>query len=141
MLQHSKEHSEETLEVLVEGGFIGAPQEKPATLEQHPEIYGSPIIAPQAYLQAQKYPQEMEWIDGKPIIKRNKYLLGENLLGLCWTYSGIIEILEGLQGRDREKVVEHEKGHREFPMRSEEENRRKTYTEEPKINPVVSYLG
>ena len=131
-----------TLEALVMGAALAAsPQDEQKTLEQHPEVYGSPIIAPQAYLKAQDYPQHVEWMEGKPVIKRNKYMLGENLLGLCWTYSGIIEILEGLQGRDREKVVEHELGHREFPMRSEEENRRKTYTEEPNINHMVSYLG
>ena len=95
----------------------------------------------QPYGKAEFYPNGIQMIDGKIVVKRNKYQMGENILGLCHTYSGLIEILEGLKGRDQEKVVEHELGHREHPMRSEEENRRKTYTEEPKIHPMVSYVG
>lgn len=95
----------------------------------------------QVYGQAEVYPSGIQMIDGKPVINQNKYQMGDNILGLCWTYSGLIAILEGLKGRDREKVLEHEVGHRENPMRSEEENRRKTYTEEPNMHPMVSYLG
>ena len=98
-------------------------------------------VASQAYGHTEVYPSRMQMLDGKPVVERNKYLIGENIRGLCHTYSGLIEILEGLRGSDREKVVEHEVGHRENPMRSEEENRRKTYTEEPNINGMVSCVG
>lgn len=100
-----------------------------------------PPKAEQVYGKAEVYPSGMQMINGKPVVSRNKYQMGENILGLCWTYSGLIAILDGLKGRDREKVLEHELGHRENPMRSEEENRRKTYTEEPNMHPMVSYLG
>ncbi len=106
-------------------------EEKQYRLPQTEQIYG----------QGEIYPSGIQMIDGKPVVSRNKYQMGENILGLCWTYSGLIAILEGLKGRDREKVLEHELGHRENPMRSEEENRRKTYTEEPNMHPMVSYLG
>ena len=109
--------------------------------EANKRLYEPQPVAAQVYGHAEVYPSEIQMVDGKPVVERNKYLIGENILGLCHTYSGLIEILEGLRGRDREKVVEHEIGHRENPMRSEDENRRKTYTEEPNIHPMVSYLG
>src|SRR3989344_7158061 len=122
-----------TLENLVFLGSLAAAtpenQQKEDNPKENKAVYG----------QAELYHSKIQWIDGKPVIERNEYLLGKNILGLCHTYGGLIEILEGLKGRDREKVVEHEVGHRENPMRSEEENRRKTYTEEPNINGMVSY--
>jgi len=124
-----------TLENLIFIGSLAA-----ATPENQQKEY-SPKENKAVYGQAELYPSKIQWIDGKPVIERNEYLLGKNILGLCHTYGGLIEILDGLKGRDREKVLEHELGHREFPMRSEEENRRKTYTEEPNINPGVSYVG
>lgn len=124
-----------TLENLVFLGSLAA-----ATPENQQKEY-NPKENKAVYGQAELYRSKIQWVDSKPVIERNEYLLGKNILGLCHTYSGLIEILEGLKGRDREKVLEHELGHREFPMRSEEENRRKTYTEEPKIHPMVSYLG
>ena len=93
------------------------------------------------YGQAEIYHCKMQLVDGRPVIEINEYLMGKGVLGVCNTYSGAIHLLEGLKGRDREKVLEHERGHRDFPMRSEEENRRKTYTEDPDLHPLVSYIG
>lgn len=106
-------------------------EQKQDTIPEPTQIYGK----------AEIYPSKVHWIDGHPVIERNEYMLGKNILGLCNTYSKVIQMLEGLKGRDREKVLEHELGHREFPMRSEAENRRKTYTEEPNMHPMVSYVG
>ena len=118
--------------LLLIANLIAPPQEERVYEPQQPQ---------QVYGKAELYPSGVQFIDGKPVVERNKYLMGENILGLCWTYSGLIAILEGLKGPDREKVLEHELGHREHPMRSEAENRRKTYTEEPHIHPIVSYNG
>ncbi len=115
-----------------------------ASLEANPaseEKRYEPAQQEQVYGQAKLYPSKVQWVDGKPVIETSNYSIGENILGLCDTYSGVIRIREGLKGRDREKVLEHELGHREHPMRSEAENRRKTYTEEPDMHPMVSYVG
>src|SRR3989344_2034465 len=103
--------------------------------------YQEPTTIQPRYGQAELYPNKVEWIDGKPVVETSKYLIGDNILGLCNTYSGFIQIREGIRGRDRERVLEHELGHREHPMRSEAENRRKTYTEEPEMHLMVSYVG
>lgn len=109
----------------------GAREETQETQTQKQEAYGK----------AEIYRPKIQLINGKPVIEINEYLMGKGILGVCNTYSGAIHILEGLKGDDREKVIEHELGHREFPMRSEAENRRKTYTEEPNMHPLVSYVG
>ena len=85
------------------------------------------------------YPSVLSLDEGKPIIRCNSYVLGEGILGLCFTYSGLIMILDGLRGEDEQQVIHHERTHRQHPMMDEAEVREKTGTSDYRPNEMVSY--
>ena len=126
-----EESKEETLEKQVQEWY----KKKQIKEEVHPYFFNSTQKSPQFY------ETKVKIIDGKPVITCNKYTMGENILGLCWHYSGLIQILEGLKGEDREKVLEHELTHRASPMWSEATVREKTNTTDYTPNQAVSYTN
>lgn len=80
------------------------------------------------------------------VFEANAYLFGNNLgngttFGVTFTYSGRIILLDSLKGPDRDKVLQHEKHHRNNPADSEFMTRKKTCTEEFYPNPTVSPVG
>lgn len=85
------------------------------------------------------YASDQFLLDGKLVVMCNSYMLGKGLLGVCFTYSGLIMMLDGLKGEDRERVLSHEKHHREHPMDNEETVREKTGTVGYTPNTLVSY--
>lgn len=95
------------------------------------------------------YPTDFELYDPEEdIFEANAYLFGNNLgegttFGITFTYSGRIILLDSLRGSDRDKVLQHEKHHKNNPADSEFMTRKKTFTEEfypnPAVSPVCSY--
>lgn len=116
-------------------------EEKIELLYQKNELIKSQLpYYPESRINKTEIPEE------KDIFEANDYWFGNHLkegttFGVTFTYSGKIVILDRLKGSDKDKVLEHEKHHRNNISDSEYMTRKKTCTEEFYPNPTISPMG